>query len=448
MSGSLHIPRSGCTGVVWPALPDDHSARILALQFQLEQSQWWPAQRMLDLQMQQFLQVFRYAVATVPYYRQRFAPWSAGISDWAQFRELPLSTRREVQQAAAAMHSETPPPAHGPIVTTESSGSTGSPLVTRGTAWSQLIWHAFLLRDHLWHGRDLGGKLAAIRSKTNAVKFPNWGLATSPYVTGPSVVHGVTGDLDEQLRWLSEENPEYLLSLATNVLALARRSLETGLRLPRLKQVRTYAESLRPETRDAVRKAWGVEVVDSYSSEELGYLALQCPACESYHVQSEGVILEVLDGGGQPCRPGEVGQVVVSTLHNFAMPLLRYASGDFAEVGEPCRCGRGLPVLKRIVGRQRNMFLRPDGGQYWPSFASSVWRELAPVTQFQVVQTARDALEFRIAAPRELTPEESQRLIAALHESLGFVYRTTLVRLGEIPHTPGGKYEDFICATE
>lgn len=448
MNGSLQIPRSSCAGVVWPALPDDHSARILALQYQLEQSQWWLPQRILDLQMQQFLQVFQHAVATVPFYRERFAPWSVGISGWVQFRELPLSTRREVQQAAAAMHSEAPPPAHGPIVTTESSGSTGSPLVTRGTAWSQLMWHAFLLRDHLWHGRDLGGKLAAIRSKTNAVKFPNWGLATSPYFTGPSVVLGVTGDLDEQLRWLAEENPEYLLSLATNVLALARRSLETGLRLPRLKQVRTYAESLRPETRDAVRKAWGVEVVDSYSSEELGYLALQCPACESYHVQSEGVILEVLDDGGQPCRPGEVGQVVVSTLHNFAMPLLRYASGDFAEVGEPCSCGRGLPVLKRIVGRQRNMFLRPDGGQYWPSFASTVWRELAPVTQFQVVQTARDALEFRIAAPRELTAEESQRLIAALHESLGFVYRTTLVRLEMIPHTPGGKYEDFICATE
>lgn len=448
MSPVLQIPRSGCTGVVWPALADDQSAHFLALQYHLGQSQWWPQQRIFDLQLQQFSSVFRHAVKTVPYYRQRFTPWSSGISGWSQYRELPLSTRSEVQQAGAAMHSETPPPEHGPVVATESSGSTGSPLVTRGTACSQLMWYAFLLRDHLWHGRDLRGKLAAIRSKTAAVNFPNWGLATSPYVTGPSVVMGVTGDLDEQLNWLVAENPEYLLSLATNVLALARRSLERGLRLPQLKQVRTYAESLRPETRAVVREAWGVDVVDSYSSEELGYLALQCPQCESYHVQSEGVILEVLDSGGRPCRSGEVGQVVVSTLHNFAMPLLRYASGDYAEVGDPCACGRGLPVLRRIVGRQRNMLLRPDGGQYWPSFASQVWRELAPVTQFQVVQTARDALELRVAVPRELTAEESRRLIAALHDSLGFEYRTTLLRMPEIPRTPGGKYEDFICAVE
>lgn len=442
------IPRSSCAGVVWPAMCDDNSARILAIQYQLGQSQWWSPQRIRDLQMQQFSQVFRHAVSTVPFYRERFAPWSGGVTSWTRYGELPLSTRRDVQLAGDAMHSEAPPPAHGPVVVTESSGSTGSPLVTRGTAWSQLMWYAFLLRDHLWHRRDFGGKLAAIRSKTSAVRFPNWGLATSPYVTGPSVVIGVTGDLDEQLNWLVTENPEYLLSLATNVLALARRSREKGIRLPRLKQVRTYAESLRPETRAVVREAWGVEIVDSYSSEELGYLALQCPDCENYHVQSEGVILEVLDGNGQPCRPGEVGQVVVSTLHNFAMPLLRYASGDFAEAGESCSCGRGLPVLRRIVGRQRNMLLRPDGGPYWPSFASEVWRELAPVTQFQVVQTARDALELRIAAPRELTVEESSRLIAALHDSLGFVYRTTLVRLTEIPRASGGKYEDFICATD
>jgi len=433
---------------VWPALPDDHSARILALQYQFGQSQWWSQQRILEMQLQQFSSVFQHAVMTVPYYRRRFAPWSAGISNWAQYRELPLSTRHEVQQAGAAMHSEAPPPAHGPIVATESSGSTGSPLVTRGTAWSQLIWYGFLLRDHLWHGRDLGGKLAAIRSKTDAVRFPNWGLATSPYVTGPSVVYSVTADLDEQLRWLAAENPDYLLSMATNVLALARRSLEAGLQLPQLKQVRTYSESLRPEMRAVVREAWGVEVVDSYSSEELGYLALQCPQCESYHVQSEGVILEVVDVAGQPCRPGEVGQVVVSTLHNFAMPLLRFASGDFAEVGEPCSCGRGLPVLRRIVGRLRNMLLRPDGRQYWPSFPSEVWRELAPVTQFQIVQTARDALEFRVITLRDLTSEESQRLIAALHEALGSVYRTTLLRLPEVPRTAGGKYEDFICAVE
>ena len=169
------MPRSNCAGVAWPPLPDDHGAQMLALQYQFGQSQWWPVKRLQDLQLQQFAQVFRHAVTTVPYYRERFAPWTAGITSWEQYRALPVSARRDIQQAGVDMHSIAPLPGHGALVTTQSSGSTGSPLVTRGTAWTQLLWHALLLRDHFWHGRDLNGKLAAIRSTTGERRSPNWG---------------------------------------------------------------------------------------------------------------------------------------------------------------------------------------------------------------------------------------------------------------------------------
>lgn len=163
MSALPQMPRSNCAGVAWPSLPDDHGAQMLALQYQFGQSQWWPVERLRDLQLQQFAQVFRHAVTTVPYYRERFAPWVAGITSWEQYRALPVSARRDIQQAGADMHSSAPPPGHGALVTTQSSGSTGSPLVTRGTAWTQLMWQALLLRDHLWHKRDFSGKLAADR---------------------------------------------------------------------------------------------------------------------------------------------------------------------------------------------------------------------------------------------------------------------------------------------
>jgi len=449
VSGFPFVPRSVCAGVVWPAFTDDNAALLLALQYQLENSQWWPAGRIEALQLAQFQQVFDHARATVPFWRERLAAAPARIDSMAALRELPVVSRREIQQAGEAMHSSAPPPAHGPMVTTESSGSTGAPLVTRGNAWTQLLWHALLLRDHLWQRRDLGGRLAAIRNRTEAANLADWGPATSPFVTGASFVRAVSGDLDEQLDWLVAANPDYLLSLATNVQALAERSLERGIRLPRLKQARTFAEMLRPEARHIVREAWGVEIVDSYSAEELGSIALQCPGHEHYHVMSESLLVEVLDDQGRPCLPGQTGQVVVSTLHNFAMPLLRYANGDFAEVGEPCACGRGLPVLKRIIGRQRNMLWRPDGGgRYWPSFASEVWRRIAPLRQFQVVQTALDALELRVVCARELTPAECGALAAALQDALGFRYNVTVTRLAAIARPRGGKFEDFICALE
>jgi phenylacetate-CoA ligase len=438
------LPRSYCAGVVWPAMPDDRGAQMLSLQYQFEQSQWWPTERLRELQLQQFSQLFRHAMATVPYYRQRFAPWASGITSWEQYQALPVSTRRDIQQAGTDMHSTAVPPSHGAVIATQSSGSTGSPLVTPGTAWTQLLWHALLLRDHLWHGRDLRGKLAAIRSKTSDGRVPDWGPATAAFQTGPSAVRSLSADVDEQLRWLVEEDPHYVLSFATNLRALAARSLELGLRLPRLKQARTYGETLPPDTRDIVRAAWGVEIADSYSSEELGYIALQCPECEHYHVQAESLIVEVLDEDGAPCGPGETGQVVVSTLHNFAMPLLRYASGDYAQVGAPCACGRSLPVLTRIAGRQRNMLLRPDGIRYWPSFPFSAWEGIGQVLQIQLVQDAIDHIEARFVMTRDFTDDETGRMVAALQKCLGYPFRISLRRMAEIPRGAGEKYEDFM----
>lgn len=445
MNGFAHVPRSTCAGAVWPALPDDEAAQMLALQYQFEQTQWWQPEKIAGMQLRQFRLVFEHALATVPYYRDRFAPWRSDIDSWERYRELPVSSRAEVQQAEAGMHSAAPPPAHGPLMKTESSGSTGMPLVTLGSAWTQMMWQALLLRDHLWHGRDLGGKLAAIRNRATPARLDSWGNATAAFRTGASVVRAVSSDLDEQLRWLVDENPDYLLSLATNIHALAERSIETGIRLPRLKQVRTFAEMLRPDTRCLVREAWGVPLIDGYSSEELGNIALQCPVSENYHVQAESLIVEVLDESGAPCPPGATGQIVVSTLHNFSMPLLRYASGDYAEVAEYCGCGRGLPALSRIVGRQRNMLLSPQGARYWPSFASEVWRHIAPIGQIQVIQTGRADIELVVVCKRELSGSERTDLAAALNRSLGFDYRVTLRRVEAIPRPRGGKYEDFIC---
>jgi phenylacetate-CoA ligase len=444
VSGFPLLPRSACAGVVWPAFTDDLSARMLALQYQFEQSQWWPEERLRALQMDQFSQVFRHAVATVPYYRERFAPWARGSMDWDRFRELPVSSRRDIQLAGDAMHSSAVPQAHGPVITTQSSGSTGSPLVTRGTAWTQLMWQALLLRDHLWHGRDLGGKLAAIRSKTDDLNLADWGPATAAFSTGPSVVRSLVIDLDEQLRWLEAQDPDYLLTFPSNLRALARRAIELGIRLPRLKQARTYGETLQSDTRDVVRQAWGAGIADSYSSEELGYIALQCPEHEHFHLHSESLIVEVLDADGRSCRPGELGQVTVSTLHNFAMPLLRYASGDYAEVGAPCACGRGLPVLKRIAGRERNMLRRPDGVCYWPSFPMESWVQAAPVLQLQLLQDEPDHIEARLVMARDFTGDERERLTAALQECLGYPFRMTLRRVDEIPRGAGQKYEDFL----
>jgi len=181
-----------------------------------------------------------------------------------------------------------------------------------------------------------------------------------------------------------------------------------------------------------------------YTCEEAGYLALQCPDTDDYHVQSENVLLEVLNEAGQPCQPGEIGQVVLTALHNFAMPLIRYALGDYAEIGPRCTCGRGLPVLRRILGRQRNILTLPDGRRHWPSFPSDRWSHTGPINQIQLVQKTRKFIEVRTAVFRTMTEDERSALITALQGCLEHPFSMQVVEVDQIHRSADLKFEDFI----
>jgi len=185
--------------------------------------------------------------------------------------------------------------------------------------------------------------------------------------------------------------------------------------------------------------------VDLYTAREVGYIALQCPDHEHYHTQSENLLVEILDESGNPCEAGETGRVVVTTLHNYATPLIRYDIGDFAQVGAPCPCGRGLAVIERILGRVRNMLVPPNGERYWPSMNLNTVHRIAPVLQLQSAQVGLNELEIRLVVRRPLTRAEESVLIehiaANLPDRLGIVLRY----VSEIARSPAGKFEQFVC---
>jgi phenylacetate-CoA ligase len=140
--------------------------------------------------------------------------------------------------------------------------------------------------------------------------------------------------------------------------------------------------------------------------------------------------------------------VVISDLHNFASPLIRYEIGDYAEVGKACPCGRGLGVLTRIHGRARNMLSLPDGGKIWPSFPETEMLAAAPVRQFQIVQHDTRRIEAKIVAEGELSEAQTTRLRDYLTGYLGGGFDLELSYPDEIPRGPSGKYEDFMSLLE
>jgi phenylacetate-CoA ligase len=439
--------RSAVPEIVWPAVPSAEGATALAVQFQLERTQWLPPERLRELQFRQLDPLVRHAYATVPYYRERwrgfYDPDAALTPD--RFARLPLLARHDLQAAYDVLKSENVPPAHGFLAESRTSGSTGTPVRVLKTALNELWWRAFTLRDHRWHRRDVSGKLAAIRHKVVTAEADGWGPATDAVlVTGRSATLPISVDMDSQLEWLLAQKPDYVLTYPSNAAELAKRSLARGVRLHGLREVRTMGEVLATEVRELCRQAWDVPVTDTYSADEVGYIALQCPACEQYHVQSEGVLVEVLDPAGQPCEPGKMGRVVVTALHSYAMPLVRYELGDYAEIGAACVCGRGLPVLARVIGRARNILVLADGRRYWPNFGSRGLNEIAPVLQHQFVQRSHDTIEARLVTAAPLTPEQEDGLRRHFLSRLPARFDIRFVYLPEIPRSASGKYEDFV----
>jgi phenylacetate-CoA ligase len=447
--------RTDVADIAWPALPGPRAAAILSVLYQLEASQWWATDRLLEHQLWQSQALLRHAYQNSEFWRQRldeggFDP--LGRLTHERWSKLPLLTRRDIQNAGESLFIRQVAPVHGPLAETQTSGSTGQPVKVLKTSVTQLLWAALTLRDHSWHRRDATGKFAAIRAHLGAVTnpphgslAPDWGPPIARvYLTGPCAMLSMTAPISLQADWLARHDPHYLLTYPSNLMALIAQFRKAGLVLSNLRQIQSVAENVSPELRQACRETWNVPVIDMYSSQEVGYIALQCPDCESYHVQSESVLVEILNPTGQPCAPGEVGRVVVTDLHNFATPLIRYELADCAEAAPPCPCGRGLPTLARIVGRQRNLLTLPSGEQRWPLVGFRHFREIAPIRQFQFVQQTRDQIEVRFVADRPVVPAEEACLKAIIQEALGHPFDLSFVYLDEIPRSAGGKFEEFI----
>lgn len=447
--------KSSVAGIAWPAIPDPVAANLLALLTQLEDSQWWQPEQLLQKQLEQFGLLAAYAHLHSPFFRARFD--QAGLNTdrpWTieAFSKIPLLTRAELMQDAAQINCRAVPREHGAIREVQTSGSTGQMISVLRTEASQLFWLALAMRDHLWHQRDFSATLAVVKALTPSMDDPaeaariGWGHpATLLLATGPSYAQPLAMDVAQQAEWLMRRDPHYLLTYPSNLNALLDIFEKRGGFPPALREVRTIGETLSDETRERCRKLGGVKVVDMYSSQEAGIIALQCPVSGFYHAQSESLLVEVLDDAGQPCKPGETGRIVITDLHNFATPLIRYEIRDYAEVAPPCPCGRGLPALARILGRRRNMVVFPNGERHWPLLGAYRFREVADIKQYQAVQHAPDDIEVKLVTEHPLSGEQEARLTSIIHNALGHAFHLRFSYFKEeLPRTRGGKFEEFV----
>ncbi|MEQ1803071.1 MAG: hypothetical protein ABL989_14175 [Gammaproteobacteria bacterium] len=454
-------PKASAPG--WPSFPAKPT--LPGLQDGLKVSQWWPATDLVEGQQPQLAWLVQWAATQVPHYEG--TDWArpaaraladALAGDRAAFadrwRQLPLLTKPDLRALGSKLNARTLPPGHAPVAVLRTSGSTGIPVEVLTTTPTRQLWDALTIREHLWWRRDFTKRMGVIRFRkrdqreTDGQVRNGWGAPVALlYRSGPSSAMHIGKSVEELADWLVRFDPSYLLAYPSIMAPLMDAVAARGGRPPSLQEVRLISEPVDPELQARLATEWQVRCTDLYSANEVGYIAFRCREEGALHVQSESLLVEILDEAGQPCAPGETGRVVITSLHNLATPLLRYEIGDYAEVGGPCKCGRGLPVLARVQGRVRNLVRTPDGRRYWPVSLGRI-RSVTPIIQAQFVQTALDAVELRVVCARELTLEETEDAVVKTRQALGYAFQVRVVPMDEIARGPTGKFEEFLSLVD
>ena len=444
---------SNLAGTVWPPISLGGGAVLAALLSQLEVTERFTRDQIEEMQGRQLALLTAHHRAHTPSFVARLkAAGLAGrdLDSLARLRRLPPVGRRDIQGAGDRFFSLLIPEAHRPVSEIQTSGSTGEPVKVRKTQLHSLMWSAMTLRDLLWRGGDFSGRITTVRAQVPvAYEGDGWGPPVDDlYPSGRAQGLPIGTDIPEQLRLMRRFKPQVLVVNPSILRAMADRWEADGFPPASLRRIRTFGETVSDELRERISRLADIAIEDHYSAQETGSIAVQCPQSSLYHVMAESVVVEVLGAHGEPCVEGETGKVVVTDLHNLATPLIRYEIGDYAEVGGRCPCGRGLPTLQRILGRERNLVLLPDGRRHWPLLGhmSRAFGKTSPIRQFQLIQTNRTAIELRFVADRPLTPSDETTMTTVVREALGYAFDIDMVPFeGALPLGPNGKFEDFMC---
>jgi phenylacetate-CoA ligase len=387
-----------------------------------------------------------HASSESPWWRARLLGTQQGRD--ARFTEVPLLTRDDYRASIAAMDGPLPlPREHGRAHKDSTSGSSGTPLAFYVCSLAGRLGGAHYWQDRIRQGID---------SSRRIVRFDaTIGDHPGPCVMDrPNVLLGRSAQLrrriqqfkiEEHARWVSEVKPAYVIGppmLLSGIMDV----YEAGdVDAPRVDRLLTFAETVTPEFRQRVSKVLGARTLDRYSCQEVGPIAFQCPLSDDYyHIASTNVIVEVLDEAGKPSAPGQTGRVFVTSLHNYASPVIRYELGDLASWLPECVCGHSQPVLTTLLGRKRFLIRLPDGTRKYFFFVAKHWLSVAPFKEARIVQVSEAQIRAEFVLDRPLTAGEHQSLLEALKREITPDFQYEIVQLERIGWGPTYKRQDVI----
>lgn len=436
---------------------DRATSRELAF---FRQHEWDPPAQVAATQRARLGALLAHAMNRVPYYRELFrrAGLRNGSSEEARlrvFEALPLLDKATVRNNFPALQSDDI--SRRDCIENWSGGTTGEPLAfmqerdeIRVTGGAVLRWF------HGWHGVSPGDREVKLWGSGRDLFYgkPPLSVRLRDAVKGVKLLNTFKmppEGMKSLVGTMNGHRPVIVKGYSSSLFEIAQYSSAHGLKIEAPRVVISTAGVLYPVMREKIESSFGCRVYDHYGAREVHGVAMECPERTGLHVSAFTHLIEVVDEQGKHCPPGTEGELVITSLLNYAMPLIRYRIGDRGTLSTSgCRCGRGLPILTGIGGRTVEAFRTRCGGVVLGEFFIYLFEIILKGGAFakvQVVQKDYDLVEIRtvLFPGQTLTEELKEQVRRSIKTAMGKDCRIEFVIRRDIPASASGKYRYTAC---
>jgi phenylacetate-CoA ligase len=390
-----------------------------------------------------------YASQNIPYYQQVIKEHNITFSEDTIFEDVkkfPLLTKEIIRNHFDKLYRFR----DKTYYRNTSGGSTGEPVVLYQDKeyldWANATKRLF----NEWAGRKLGDPMVKLWGSLSDILGSSQGFKgyLRQQVSGMTILNTYRMTEEDMYRHVKKMNkikPRLILAYTNSIEELTRFIQEHHLSVYSPSTVMTSAGVLYPEVKAKIEEVFHTTVFNCYGSREVSDMACNCEKDEGLHLIPAIHYLEIVDDEGRRVKPGIPGNIIVTLLTNYTMPLIRYKIGDRGILSEKaCSCGRGFPLLKKVEGRIRCIFKNKqgdliDGGAFIRLF---YFRE--NIKQFQVIQESLEQITINIVLKNKKQSKIAEKDFLEISESIKKIMKSNIIitynLLDVINPSPSGKY--------
>ena len=423
--------------------------RVMECYNKLKEHQWKTIEENHEIQRNKLYMLIKYAKQNIPYYKRIIKEYNIQFAENTIFNDIkkfPILTKEIIRNNFYKLYKFK----DNTYYTNSSGGSTGEPVILYQDR-SQLEWEiATKILFNKWAGRKIGDPMVKL-----------WGSLGDTLRGGQSFkgylrekFYGVTmlnsnmmtdKKMHEFVQKINQLKPDLILAYTSSIDIFARFIQKNNLSIHSPHAIMTTAGVLYPEIQKRIEKVFRATIFNRYGSREVGDIACNCERSNGLHLLPDIHYLEVVDNNGKEVALGQTGNIIITLLTNYTMPLIRYKIGDRGILSDiNGQCEHGFPFLEKINGRIKSVFIDKFGDYIDDDLFFVLFRLKENIKKFQIIQETVEYITINLVLMDKIkfkgVDKEFREINQKIRKAMGEEIKIKYNIVDEIKPSPSGKY--------